>query len=116
MVSLFPFQLGCGWSHVNNRKVFFVKSDSLSDDKPWWSYGHVWLVISGPVCVMIACVITFYFIINSPNQIISGQDVEIEHVKGAKTIDGGDAPAELARNHAATGEVPVPKSSLTTTK
>ncbi len=89
-----------------------MKSESVMDTKPWWSYGHLWLVISGPVSVVIACVITFYFISNSPNQVISGQDIEIEHAEGSKTIDASDAPAMLARNHAATGVIPVPKSSL----
>lgn len=89
-----------------------MKSESVMDNKPWWSYGHLWLVISGPISVVIACAITFYFIINSPNQVISDQDIEIEHTKGSKNMDGGDAPAMLARNHAQTGVVPVPKSSL----
>ncbi len=88
-----------------------MSNNSLSDDKPWWSYGHLWLVISGPVSVVIACIITAYFIINSPNEIISKQDVEIEQVPGAKMINGSDAPAMLARNHAATGVVPAPKTT-----
>lgn len=88
-----------------------MKTESLSDVKPWWSYGHVWLVISGPVAVIFACIVTFYFIANSPNQIISGQDIEIEHIQNSKTIESGDAPAMMARNHAATGVVPAPKVS-----
>ena len=88
-----------------------MKSDSTLDEKPWWSYGHVWLVISGPVSVMIACIVTFYFIINSPNEVLSRQDVEITHDKDSKIMVGSEAPAELARNHAATDLIPVPKSS-----
>lgn len=86
-----------------------MKNESLIDDKPWWSYGHVWLVISGPAAVVVACMVTFYFIANSPNQIISGQDIEIEHIRNTKTIDSGDAPAMMARNHAATGVIPASK-------
>jgi len=89
-----------------------MENESLSENKPWWSYGHVWLVISGPVAVIFACMVTFYFIANSPNEIISGQDVEIEHIRHSKTIESGKAPAEMARNHAATGVVPAPKGSL----
>ena len=89
-----------------------MKSDLTLDEKPWWSYGHLWLVISGPLSVVIACIVTAYFIINSPNEVLSRQDVEITHDKGAKLIVGSEAPAELARNNAATGQVPVPKSSL----
>jgi hypothetical protein len=89
-----------------------MSSKSLSDDKPWWTYGHVWLVISGPLAVIFACMVTFYFIANSPNEIISGQDVEIEHIRNSKTIESGNAPAEMARNHAATGVIPAPKVTL----
>ncbi len=93
-----------------------MKSDSTLDEKPWWSYGHVWMVIGGPVSVVIACIVTFYFIINSPNEVLSRQDVEITHDKDAKVIAGGDAPAMMAMHHAATGLVPVPKSTLDTPK
>jgi len=86
-----------------------VSNKSVMDDKPWWSYGHLWLVISGPVSVVLACLVTFYFIANSPNQIITGQDIEIENIKSNKLIDGSNAPATMARNHAATGVVPAPK-------
>ena len=88
-----------------------MSNNPVLDDKPWWSYGHLWLVISGPVSVVLACLVTFYFIANSPNQLISDQDVEIEHVKSSKTIDGSNAPAVMARNHAATGVVPAPKTT-----
>lgn len=88
-----------------------MRNDSALDNKPWWTYGHLWLVISGPVSVVLACLVTFYFIANSPNQIISGQDIEIENVKSGKMIEGRDAPAVMARNHAATGTVPAPNTA-----
>ena len=89
----------------------FVSNNSVLDDKPWWTYGHLWLVISGPVSVVLACLVTFYFIANSPNQILTGQDVEIENIKNGQMIEGRDAPAVMARNHAATGTVPAPKTT-----
>ncbi|OLP06480.1 hypothetical protein BLL52_2716 [Rhodoferax antarcticus ANT.BR] len=61
--------------------------------------------------VVLACLVTFYFIANSPNQIITGQDIEIENVKNGQMIEGRDAPAVMARNHAATGAVPAPKTA-----
>jgi len=88
-----------------------MENVSLKDDKPWWAYGHVWLVISGPVAVVLACMVTAYFIANSPNQIVSDQDIEIEHIKDSKTINNGDAPAMLARNHAAMAVIPAPKAA-----
>ncbi|APW46271.1 hypothetical protein [Rhodoferax antarcticus] len=88
-----------------------MSNNSVLDDKPWWTYGHLWLVISGPMSVVLACLVTFYFIANSPNQIITGQDIEIENVKNGQMIEGRDAPAVMARNHAATGAVPAPKTA-----
>jgi len=63
------------------------------------------------VAVVLACMVTAYFIANSPNQIVSDQDIEIEHIKDSKTINNGDAPAMLARNHAAMAVIPAPKAA-----
>lgn len=32
--------------------------ESKRDDRPWWRYGMVWLVISGPVLVVLAGIVT----------------------------------------------------------
>lgn len=73
--------------------------------QPWWRFGHVWLVISGPALVVIASFVTLYLAISRPDPVIENEGyhkgVEIQR-SGA-----GLAPAMQARNHAATG-VPVP--------
>lgn len=79
---------------------------------PWWKFGHVWLVISGPAAVVVACVITAYFVITRPDPVLD-EDYYQKGVEINKTLgEGGSstAPAQLARNHAATG-VPEPKSA-----
>lgn len=86
---------------------------SSIESKPWWQFGHVWMVISGPVLVIVACLITAYFIMSSPNDLVTDetyqQIMESKKSQGNKILDNSDAPALQARNHAATGAVPIPK-------
>lgn len=76
--------------------------------KSWWHYGLVWLVISGPLVVIVASVITVYLAIKIPDPVIDDNyyrnGIEINH----KLDEQRDslAPAGQARNHAATGIKP----------
>ena len=72
---------------------------------PWWSFAHVWLVIAGPAVVVVASFVTLYLAMHSPNTVL-----EVEPSAQAQqraTAEASMAPAMLARNHAATGLVPV---------
>ena len=82
------------------------------DTAPWWRYGHLWMVISGPAIVVVASFITLYLAITRPDPVLD----EDYYQKGlhinstlADKPTGSLAPAMQARNHAATG-VPAPKS------
>jgi hypothetical protein len=90
-----------------------MQNNSVNGNEPWWRFGHVWLVISGPVLVIFACVVTAYFIMTSPNELVTDANYEQimaqKKALGDKLQVGGDAPALQARNHAATGVVPLPK-------
>lgn len=80
-------------------------SSSPLQDRPWWTHGHVWLIISGPLIVVIAGFVTFYLAANGQDPVLSTQEVTTQ------TQSGGGitlAPAVQARNHAATGELPDP--------
>jgi len=81
--------------------------------QPWWRFGHVWLIIAGPVLVIMAGIVTFYLAVSSPNEIVSDatyrQSIESNRNKGATTLPDELAPALQGRNHAATGVVPLPK-------
>jgi len=79
----------------------------------WWKFGYVWLVIAGPAVVVVAGFVTLYLAIVNPDPVIKPdyyrQGIAIDRAQGAgATAPGSIAPAVQARNHAATGVVPVP--------
>ena len=72
--------------------------------KPWWRFGFVWLIISGPLVVVVASFITLYLAVTRPDAVID--DYYRKGMEINKTLNAehdGMAPAMLARNHAATG-------------
>jgi hypothetical protein len=78
------------------------------DIKPWWSFGYVWLIISGPLVVVIASFITLYLAISIPDPAVEDyyrKGIEINKMLDAKR--DSLAPALQARNHAATGIKPM---------
>jgi len=56
--------------------------------RPWWREPMLWLVIGGPVAVVLASVATLVIAIRQPDPVIKA--------------DAGSLPAVQARNHAAT--------------
>jgi hypothetical protein len=79
---------------------------------PWWKFGHVWLVIAGPVAVVIAGFVTLYIAVSMPDPVVA-QDYYRQGIDINKTLAATDAslaPAVQARNHAATGTVPGTKA------
>lgn len=79
----------------------------VEDTKPWWKFGYVWMVIGGPLVVIIASFITFYFAIKTPDPVIENyyvKGMEINKTLAAEELATEElAPAMKARNHAATG-------------
>lgn len=86
-----------------------VLPHATKDCQPWWKFGHVWLVVAGPVIVVIASFITLYLAVTRPDPVLDenyyqkGMDINKTLADNAKSL----APAMKARNHAATG-VPDP--------
>lgn len=82
---------------------------------PWWTYGHVWLVLSGPLVVMIASFATLYLALTRPDPVVSEdyyqQGLQINQLR-AVGRDPSLTPALQARNHAATGRVPDARPAL----
>lgn len=79
------------------------------DTKPWWKFGYVWLIISGPLIVVLASFFTLYLAITRPDPVVDENYYE-HGININKTLDAQAiaeqnslAPANLARNHAATG-------------
>jgi hypothetical protein len=72
---------------------------------PWWKFGHVWLVISGPAIVVVASFITMYLAVVGQDPVVD-QDYYRKGIEINKTLSDNPAslaPAKEARNHAATG-------------
>lgn len=76
--------------------------------EPWWKNGHVWLIVSGPAAVVVASFVTLYLAVRTPDPVVA-EDYYRKGVEINKTLEAGGAslaPAQQARNHAATGVVP----------
>lgn len=74
--------------------------------KPWWKFGHVWMVIGGPAVVVVAGFVTLYLAIRAPDPVIRDDPRKAGAVID-QTSFTAHAPAAQARNHAQTG-VPLP--------
>ncbi|HSI57654.1 MAG TPA: nitrogen fixation protein FixH [Ideonella sp.] len=64
---------------------------------PWWRVGMVWLVIGGPLAVVVAALFTALLAVRGADPVIGGQGGD----RGAAAPSGALAPAIQARNHAA---------------
>lgn len=73
---------------------------------PWWSYGHVWLVISGPLLVVVASVVSAVVAFQGNDTVLPAKDeAEISALRAMQSDrDRSLVPAVQARNHAATPE------------
>lgn len=83
-------------------------ANSKMPQGPWWSYAHVWLVISGPLIVVVASFITFYLAAHGQDPVLTRSSDEVN--ASSTAADTSLAPAMQARNHAATGSLPSPVS------
>ncbi len=76
---------------------------------PWWTFGHVWLVLAGPVIVVIAGFVTLWLAIRTPDPVVT-PDYYRQGIEINKTLEQAPAaslaPAVQGRNHAATGAPP----------
>jgi uncharacterized protein len=70
---------------------------------PWWRYGHVWLIISGPAIVVVAALATAWIAVRSADPVID-DDYYRHGLEINKTLAHPKTmlPALQGRNHAAT--------------
>jgi hypothetical protein len=77
--------------------------------RPWWKFGYVWLVISGPAIVVVASFVTLWLALAYPEKLVAEdyyqRGVDINREIAAHQLKSL-APAEQGRNHAAT---PIPR-------
>ena len=78
--------------------------NSQPQSRPWWAYGHVWLVIAGPLVVVFASFITFYLAANGQDPVLTRSSEEM--TSSDANASSALAPAMQARNHSATGILP----------
>ncbi len=75
---------------------------------PWWRVPHMWLVVGGPLVVVVAAIITAFIAVKGADPVLNKADFERD-LKAAQMLDGqarAEAliklqPAHQARNHAA---------------
>ena len=73
----------------------------------WWSFGHVWLVISGPLLVVVASFFSAFVAFQGNDTALQDDPAAIRAAHNMQlNKDRGMAPAMQARNHAATPVVP----------
>lgn len=75
-------------------------ADARGDDAnppPWWRVGIMWLVVGGPLLVIVAGIVTWVMAVHWPDPVVYEQAYR----------QGRLTPALLGRNHAAT-QVPAP--------
>lgn len=72
---------------------------------PWWRERMLWLVLGGPLVVILASFVTLALALGNPDPVLStAPSVQAEPAsKTEAAIDPSRLPAQQARNHAATG-------------
>lgn len=77
----------------------------IDSETPWWKFGYVWLVLSGPAVVVVASVVTFYVAATRPDPVVAEDYYRkgIEINKELNSQGSNMMPAVQARNHAQTG-------------
>jgi hypothetical protein len=80
-----------------------MKRDETTAARPWWKYGHVWLVIAGPAIVVVAGVVTAVIAVRGADPVVGSDDYRrgIGINKALAAHDRSRLPALQGRNHAA---------------
>jgi hypothetical protein len=79
----------------------------------WWRVPHMWMVVGGPLVVVVAAIVTAFIAVNGADPVLNKADYERD-LQAAQALQGQakvDAliklqPANQARNHAASPVVP----------
>jgi hypothetical protein len=84
-----------------------MSSESSHFSQPWWRFGHVWLVLSGPLLVVIASVVSGWIAFQGNDTDFKKDDEMVKSTLMKAAPEQRDAltPAIQGRNHAATSSV-----------
>jgi hypothetical protein len=81
-------------------------SQNPEPNAPWWTHGHVWLLISGPLSVVIAGFLTLWLALGTPDPVVAEdyyrRGLDINKTLDREKTDKALMPALQGRNHAAT--------------
>ena len=80
-----------------------VSSSATPAAAPWWKFGHVWLVLAGPLVVIVAGFITLWLAMSRPDPVVA-EDYYQRGIDINKTLEHPEkslASAMKGRNHAA---------------
>ena len=86
----------------------YIDKTLTTQPRPWWRFGHVWMVIAGPALVVVASFITMYIAFVGQDPVVD-EDYYRKGISINQTLSDNPAslaPAKDARNHAATGVKP----------
>jgi hypothetical protein len=67
--------------------------------QPWWRFGMVWLVIGGPLTVVVAGIVTAVIAVRGADPVLDTRPAPVGKVQA-------ETPAMQGRNHAATPQQP----------
>lgn len=78
--------------------------------QPWWKYGYMWLVVGGPLVVVIAGFITLWIAVNGADPVIDANYYRngLEMNKQLQHPEKSMAPAQKMRNYSTTPEKDLP--------
>lgn len=89
---------------------------SQTTEKPWWKEPYVWLVVGGPLVVVVAAIATAMIAFEHPDPVIDKNGYQ-QAVMSKRQVNPNELvddlaklqPAHQARNHAASPVVPATK-------
>lgn len=70
---------------------------------PWWREKFMWLVVGGPSLVVVASFATLALALHFPDPVLEDRAPEASGADAKAKLPTALAPAQKARNHAATG-------------
>jgi hypothetical protein len=81
-----------------------MSSDSSNFPQPWWRFGHVWLVVSGPLLVVVASVVSGWIAFQGNDTDFKKDDEIVKNNLQLARPEQRNAltPALQGRNHATT--------------
>ena len=81
-----------------------MSKEKSAVNQPWWQYGHVWLVVSGPLLVVVASVVSGWVAFQGNDTDFQKDDETVKSNLQHASPQQRQAltPAIQGRNHAAT--------------